>query len=143
MHVRTVRVNRLRNGFEALNATRRRQYIVDPMVVNEMPKGHGDVVDIVFFKPDLSRRNDGISDGDLVKEYEFHDLIPADPFSVVALNEAERAFADEKPHGILWKNAQGKWCSITFYRYDGHREVRVDQGDGVWVDIWWCAGFRK
>jgi hypothetical protein len=140
--VRTAKVNRSRSQQEAIEATGRVQY-TDREVVDAMPKGEGDEVEVVFFKPDLSERNGFISDDDLKKEFELRGLKPADPISVAAVNEADPAFADEKPHGTHWKDAKGNWCYATFRRWRGKRGVNVDRGGNGWVDDWWFAGVRK
>lgn len=140
--VRKVTVNRARTPQEALDATGRKQY-TDRKVVDSMPKGDGVEVEVVFFKPDLSERNGYISDDDLEKEFELRGLKPADPISVAAVNEADPAFADGKPHGSHWKNSDGKWCFVAFDLWGVERNVRVLRGDGDWDDLWWFAGLRK
>lgn len=140
--VRKAKVNRGRSQQEAIEATGRAQY-TDRKVVNAMPKGGGDEVEVVFFKPDLSNRNGRISDDDLEKEFELRGLKPADPISVAAVNEANPAFADENPHGTHWKDAKGNWCCLAFGRWDGERSVGCDRHDGGWGDGWWFAGVRK
>lgn len=144
--IRRVMVNHNRTQQEALDATAREQY-VDRKVVDNMPKGEGEEVEVVFFKPDLSKhlskRNNFISDDDLEKEFELRDLEPADPISVAAVNEADPSFADEKPHGTHWKNADGKWCFATFYCLYGWRGVVVNRNISGWDGSWWFAGRRK
>lgn len=140
--VRTAKVNRSRSQQEAIEATGRTQY-TDREVVDSMPKGEGDEVEVVFFKLDLSNRNGFISDDDLEKEFDLCGLKPADPISVAAVNEADSAFADEKPHGTHWKDAKGNWCYAAFRRWDDELEVRVYRSDGVWRGSWWFAGVRK
>ena len=140
--VRKATVNRSRSQQEAIEATGRAQY-TDRNVVDAMPKGEGNEVEVVFFKPDLSKRNSFISDDDLEKEFDLRGLKPADPISVAAVNEADPAFADEKPHGTHWKDAKGNWCFATFGRWFDEREVGVDRDDDAWDDGWWFAGVRK
>ncbi len=140
--VRKVTVNVNRTPQEALDATQRKQY-TDRKVVDCMPKGLGGEVEIVFFKLDLSERDGYISDDDLEKEYELRGLKPAAPFSVAALNEADPAFADEKPHGTHWKDENGKWCYAAFFRWSGERGVYVYRSDRDWYDNWSFAGVRK
>ena len=142
MIVRRVSVNRNRTPKQALDATGRKQY-TDGDVVNAMPHGEGDEVEVVFFKPDLTNRNGYISDADLDKDYELRGLKPADPYSVSVVNEADNAFADEKPHGTHWKDSNGKWCFATFGLWRGERFVSVDRHDYGWFDDWWFAGVRK
>jgi hypothetical protein len=140
--VRKATVNRGRSQQEAIEATGRAQY-TDRKVVDAMPKGEGNEVEVVFFKPDLSNRNGFISDDDLEKEFDLRGLKPADPISVAAVNEADPAFADEKPHGTHWKDAKGNWCCAAFNRWDDGREVIVDRDGSGWDDRWWFAGVRK
>lgn len=140
--VRKVKVNRSRTPQEALNATGRKQY-TDRKVVDSMPNGEGEEVEVMFFKPDLTERNGQISDDDLEKEFELRGFKPADPISVAAVNEADPAFADENPHGTHWKNADGEWCFAAFDRWRVERRVSVDRHDGGWGVSWWFAGFRK
>ena len=140
--VRTVKVNRSRSQQGAIEATGRAQY-TDRTVVDSMPKGEGDKVEVVFFKPDLSQRNGFISDDDLEKEFELRGLKPADPISVAAVNEADPAFADEKPHGTHWKDAKGNWCYATFNRWGVGCGVYVSRYGCDWCGSWWFAGVRK
>lgn len=140
--VRKAKVNRSRSPQEALDATGRAQY-TDRKVVDAMPKGEGDEVEVVFFKPDLSNRNGYISDDDLEKEFELRGLKPADPVSVAAVNEADPAFADEKPHVTHWKDAKGNWCCAAFSRWLDKCKVNVDRSGGGWRVSWWFAGVRK
>jgi hypothetical protein len=140
--VRKTKVNCSRSSQEAFDATGRKQY-TDRKVMDAMPKGVGDEVEVVFFKPDLSNRNGFISDDDLEKEFELRGLKPADPISVAAVNEADPAFADEKPHGTHWKDAKGNWCFATFGRWNGEREAFVNRYVSGWCDGWWFAGVRK
>ncbi|MBX4210510.1 hypothetical protein KW783_00870 [Candidatus Parcubacteria bacterium] len=116
----------------------------DRKVVDAMPRGDGAEVEVIFFKPDLSDRNGFISDDDLEKEFELRGLKPSDPYSVAAVNEADAAFADEKPHGTHWKDSKGKWCFVAFDQWGGVESgVRVDRRDRGWRDYWWFAGLRK
>lgn len=140
--VRKVKVNRSRSPQEALDATGRVQY-TKRTVMDSMPKGDGDEVEVVFFKPDLSKRNGHISDDDIKKEFEMRGLKPADPFSVAAVNEADPAFADEHPHGTHWKDPQGNWCYATLYRWSDERRVNVLRYDDDWSGDWWFAGVSK
>ena len=142
LFVRKVKVNRNHSPREALDATGRVQH-TDRNVVDKMPKAVADEVEIVFFKPDLSERDGYISDDDLEKEYELRDLMSADPISVAAVNEADPDFADKTPHGTHWKDADGKWIFVTFYRWEGKRKVDVSHYVYGWFDDWWFAGVRK
>lgn len=140
--VRTAKVNRNRSPQKAIEATHRAQYM-DRQVVDMMPTGEGDEVEVVFFKPDLSQCNGFISDDELEKEFELRGLKPADPFSVAAVNEADPAFADQTPHGTHWKDDKGNWCFAAFHRRLDLREVVVRRDDSGWLDRRWFAGVRK
>ena len=117
----------------------------DRKVVDSMPKGEGDEVEVVFFKPEPWEYTEPgyISDDDLEKAYERRNRNPADPYSVAAVNEADPAFADEKPHGTHWKNADGKWCFAALLPLGRQAQVRVDRIGRGWNDNWWFAGVRK
>lgn len=140
--VRKVKVNRRRSPQEAFNATGRKQY-ADRKVVDAMPKGAGDEVEVVFFKPDLSKRNGYISDDDLEKEFEIRGLKPVDPISIAAVNEEDPAFVDEHPNGTHWKNAEGNWCFAAFVHWSDARYVRVGEYSHDWLDDWWFGGLCK
>ncbi|MFI5260554.1 MAG: hypothetical protein ACHQU0_02050 [Candidatus Paceibacteria bacterium] len=136
--VRHVVVNRTRTPMEAINATGRTKYCNDDVVAS-MPQGEGDEADVIFFK--LGR---DISNADLDREYDLRDLKPADPYSLAAVNEADPAFADERPNGTQWKDADGKYCYAAFGRWlDGERCVDVFRSDNDWNDSWCFAGVRK
>ncbi len=137
-----VKVNRSRTPQQALDATGRAQY-TDRAVVDSMPKAVSDEVEVVLFKPDLSERGGFISDDDLEKEYESRILDPVDPVTLAALNEVDPDFADEKPNGTHWKNADGKWCFAAFSRWSDGRRVFVDRRVSDWLDRCWIAGVRK
>lgn len=134
---RRVPVNRGRQPEEALAATGRKQY-TDSEVVKAMPRGEGDEVEVVFFK-----LGHNVSDVDLDREYELRGLKPADPFSLAAVNEADPAFADQKPNCTHWQGAGGKWCCASFRRWVDERRLGVYRGDYGWGGGWWFAGLRR
>ncbi len=138
------KVNRSRSGKEMLDATGRTQYVNDE-VVAAMPRGEGDGAEVIVFMPEPEEYDhDGwISDEALDRAYEKRGLMAADPYSLGAVNEADPAFADDKPHGTHWKDAQGKWCYAAFYRWNGKRSVSVDRSGGAWGAGWVFAGVRK
>lgn len=140
MVIRHVPVNRARKPQEVLDATGRRQY-TDRKVVDSMPKGEGDEAEVVFFQVGRYVSND-----DLQKEYDLRGLKPVDPYALASVNEADPAFADQKPNGSQWKDADGKWCFVTFGRWrGGERDVSVDRfgSDDGWSGSWWFGGVRK
>lgn len=137
MIVRRATVIRNRSGAEALKATGRTMYVSDS-VVAEMPNGTETEMEIVFFK--LGRY---VNDVDLDKEYELRGLVPVDPFTLAAVNQADPTFADDHPNCTHWKNKSDKWCYAAFRRSVGERRVRVFQSVNDWLDLWWFAGSRK
>jgi len=137
MIIRHVTVDRTRTAKGALDATGRTQY-TDKGVVKAMPKGEGDEVEVCFFKIGT-----WVNDDQLEDEYALRGLIPADPFSLAAVSEADPAFADQYPNGTHWKDAKGRWCFAAFDRWNGERRVNVDRLDDDWNDRWWFAGLRK
>jgi hypothetical protein len=133
---RFVSVNRDRTPDEALSATDRNKYVTAD-VVKAMPRGTGEKVEVVFFK--VSR---DISDDDLEKEYALRGLVPADAYSLAAVNEADPSFADDRPNATHWKDENDKWCYAAFDRWDDGRSVDVGRSGYDWGDDWWFAGLR-
>lgn len=138
--IRRIAVNRKREPKTAIAATGRAFY-GNQDVVKAMPRGTGTEADVVFFKLDLG--GGYISDADLDKEYELRGLVPADPFSLATVNEADPAFADDHPNGTHWKDSSDKWCFAAFGRWRDERVVGVSRRDRGWLGSWWFAGLRK
>jgi len=137
MIVRTVSVDRSRTPEQALVATGRAQH-TDSKVVATMPKGNSEEVKVVFFKVGKF-----VSDDDLEKEYAGRNLVPADPFSLAAVNEAYQAFADKYPNGTHWKDDNGNWCFAAFVRWDDERDVYVRRNAYDWGGGWWFAALAS
>lgn len=138
-----VKVNRGSSPREMLNATRRWQY-TSHKVEDSMPRGMDDEVEVVFFKPEPWEytRPGWISDDDLEKALERRGL-KNDPLAVVAVNEAEPAFADEYRHATHWKDIKGNWCFAIFGRWLYRRRVSINSHGGDWrCDRYWFAGVR-
>ncbi len=144
MIVRRVKVNRSRTPQQMLDATGRRQY-TDRKVVDAMPRGDGEEVEVCFFKPDASAYQDGLmSDEEMERQCELRGMESADPYSLAAVNEADPAFADQMPNATHWKDANGNWCYAAFGRWfvDG-RGVRIHRICDDWYGRWFVAGVRK
>jgi len=135
--VRRVTVNRSRTLQKAIDATGRKKYLKDEVVASA-PGGMGEEVELFFFK--VGRY---LTDVELKKEFDSRDLVPADPHSLSAANEADPAFADDHPNGCHWQDADGKWCFAVFDRWNGERCVSVHRNRNGWLDSWWCVGVRK
>ena len=136
MIVRRVKVNRLRSPQEAIDATGRKQY-TDRKVVDSMPQGEGEEVDVYFFPLREYR-----SVQDVQRMLDERGLKP-DPYVVSAVNEADPSFADEKPNGTQWLDKDGRHCCVAFDRWRGGRGVFCSRSDGGWRDGWWVGGVRK
>lgn len=142
--VRKVKVNRGRSQQQAIDATGRVQHIVRK-VVNEMPKCEGDEVEVAFFKlrPEEYTKPGYISDDDLEKAIIARGLIN-DPIAVVAVNEDDPNFADEKQHVTHWKDARGKWCCAVFGHWcDGRGVIVEHRVEDYFANGRWFAGVRK
>ena len=144
LKVRTVRVDRTRTPQEVLDATDMAQYVNGAIVAN-MPRGEGEEVEVIFFKPsNYFFRNGLIRDEDLEKAYDLVGLYPADAYSLCAVNAADPTFSEECPNGTHWKDADGKWCFAAFdyWKGDGYN-VYVNQHPYRWSEHYLFAGFRK
>lgn len=135
--IRHVKVNREIPPQEVLAATGYTQY-TNGDVVRDMLKGEGEEVEVIFFKLDRY-----VSDDELEREYALRGLVPADPYSLAAVNRDDPTLADAKPNCTHWKDIEGKWCFATFNRWDDERNLRVYRRDAEWGDDWWFAGLRK
>lgn len=139
--VRRTKVDRHRSSQAALDATGRRQY-TNSEVVNGMPVGEGDEVDVVYFKPKPWEytRPGLMSDNDLEKALARRGL-KSDPRATIAANEDDPAFADNHPNGAHWKDAN--WCFVAFNRWRDERNVCVGRNDDGWGVDGWFSGVRK
>lgn len=135
--VRRVRVDRTRTPRKAIAATGRVEYLSDS-VVAAMPRGEGEEVAVHFFK--VGRF---VSDAALDEEYAKRGLVPADPYSMLAVDESDPAFGDDHPHGTHWKDADGMWCFAACGRWSGRRDVRVYRSVDDWHGDWWFAGLPQ
>jgi len=128
---RRVRSNRMRMPWQAILATQFRDYTIDDDVLCAMPRGIGDEVEVVFFLPDHCMSIDKLEN-----EYRSRDLVPADPYSLAGINEADLHFSFDYPNSTYWKDRSGKWCQATFAGWS----VRIIYIDSEVSDTMWCAG---
>lgn len=139
---RVFSIDRARVPKQALIATGRRLY-VDDAVIDTMPRGEGNEVELVFFKPDVSAYKSGwLSCQTLEREYEKHGLAP-DPIALAKFAEENAAFFDDKPVCCQWRDANGNYCCAAFRRWFDERLAGVCRNDVVWNDSWSFAGVRK
>ncbi|MBK7143339.1 MAG: hypothetical protein IPH75_14790 [bacterium] len=137
MLVCQVKADSTRSAQAALDATRRKQY-TNKDIVASMPRSEFEKNTVFFF-------NIGRSIGDMELDHEFavRNLIPADAFSLAAVNEADPTFADQYPNGTHWRDTSGNWCFARFNRWGIERDVDVFCNEDGWEDFWWFAGLRK
>ena len=135
--VRRVLVNRISTPEQMLDALGRKLY-VNRDVVATMPCGQGSEAEVHFFKPSRF-----VSDDELEKEYALRGLVPASPYDVAAVNQADPAFADSHPNATYWKDVSGKWCYLACGRWVGERSVDVAGRFRDWSAHMWLAGVRK
>lgn len=144
MFVRRVFVNRDRTPQELIHAMRWRGFscpYLDPTLLNTMPRGEGDEVEVVFF-----RLGYFVKEAALKKEHKILGLKPVDPYSLAAVNEVEGRFAYEHESGTYWKDAQGNRGCMTFKGHpsDGPKmSVFQPATDAHWGPDYWFAGIRK
>ncbi len=134
--VRKVKVNRNLTPRQALDATGRQQY-TNQAVVDTMPSGDGEEVELVYFKLGVFTLC-----GTLRAEFEARGLKP-DPIAQAADNAADPAFADKIPNACQWQDEDDDYCYATFRRWYGERSVRVFRNADDWFGLWWFAGVRK
>lgn len=134
---RWVKVDRDISPQAMLDATDRIQH-TNKSVVESMPRGEGEEVEVCFFE-----LNQNIDDDELAREYKLRGLVPADPYSLMQVNTDDPSFAGKHPNTTHWKNSKGKWCYTTFERWRDERRVYVYEGDRDWLDGWFFAGLRK
>ncbi len=139
----TVKVNRKHTPEEAIEATGFMQY-TEHSVVDAMPRGEGDEVELVFLEPNQEEytRQGYISNDDLDKVYKTHGLEP-DPFALAAFNEANPNFANTKPNITHWKGVNGKQCCAAFDYWGGKHGVHVREQEHGLHGHWLLAGVRK
>lgn len=133
MLIRHVTVDRTRSPLQGLEA-KGWKLRVDAAVVKTMPNGSGEQVDVYFFQVDCRK-----SDEDLGKEFKYRGLIPVDPFTLAAVNEADPEFAYTHQNATHWQDADGSWCYAVFYCWN-LKVVRVGRHKDDWHEGWWFAG---
>ncbi len=148
--IRRVKVNRNRTPEEVLKATGRHVLVVGEVFdgatrksyqidsgLKCMPHGEGDEVEIGFFNFGCAfRRSEQ-------KDLELHGLVPADPYSLSAVNEADPDFADTHPNYTYWRFGDGRFSFILFDRWHVGRVVVVSRDCSTWAGQTWLACFPK
>ncbi len=130
-------INRNQTPQQALDATGRKQYTTQS-VVDAMPHGEGENVELKFFELDY-----GPTTTELNAEYERHGLT-ADPFALCKHMQDDPAFADDRPVACQWDLGENGAASYaTFIGWDGGRDVSVDRTVNRWPRGYRFAGVCK
>ena len=128
---RSCPVNRNHTFQDAINATGRKPYC-NSNVVSTAPKCEGDFEGMfvnIGWIVDCDKLDTVLS------ELGFELIV--DPQGLADLNASDPEFADKYPNGTQWKNKDGKFCCAVFSRWDGERDVVVDQDFYCWSGGWW------
>lgn len=134
-----VKVNRARSTLRALSATGRDISLKDG-VVDTMPRGVGDHVNIVFFRPGPEFYEKGnLSCAALDAEYKRLGLRP-DPQALIDYNAANPTSADKQWNACQWKREGGDFCYVAFDNWIGKRGATVARCSGDWSIGWVFAG---
>ena len=124
-------INRNQSPQEALDATGRKQCTIQS-VVDAMPRGEGESVELKFFELDYNPTT-----AELDAEYESR-CLKADPFALSKHMQYDPAFADDRPVACQWDLDENSRASYAvFYRWSGRRVVRVNR-----CDVGWTRGYR-
>ncbi len=72
-------------------------------------------------------------------------LVPADAYTLAAVNEEDTSFSCFHSNCTVWKNNDGTCGNMTFARsrYNSPRDVSIDTIGNTWGGRWWFAGVRK
>lgn len=142
VHIAIVAVNRSRTPWQALYACGRKLYVNDA-VVDAMPRGTGEKVRLVYFKPDPSAyKKDWLLCDALDAEYKKRGLVP-DPQAQIDDNAANPEFADATPNACQWKDGDGNYCCAMLIRWSDERRVYIRRIDDVWGGRWTFAGVTQ
>lgn len=128
--LRHVFVDPERSLSEMLEATDRNIIIANEML-ETAPRGEGGKASVYFF---LDRFG---SIDYLRSECAKRNYIPADPRSLTAVHETDRAFADDRRNCTFWRGPDGKGYFMVFDWQDNVRRVRiVPDGVGLEGQVW-------
>lgn len=117
--------------------------VVNNQVVEAMPDYIRSDGETVFFRLAPNAHGGWISDDDLELEYKRRGLVPEDPRQLAKVNEDDRTFCDKHKHSTHWKDNNGGWCYISFYRWVDDLIVVVDVRSSKWQVNEWFAGRRS
>lgn len=127
---RTVRVNRAQTPEqmiefsevgEAWMKDRSFMHYVDDDVLPSMPKGFGEEVTVSFFRLFDQELNPEA----LLGQYALRGIVPADPYSVLAVNGSDRSFALQFPNRAIWRDPTGTWCYCSLQVVDGRTRLYI------------------
>jgi hypothetical protein len=128
-----VRVNRLRTRREMVYGIKRERYegIIDQGVIDLIPQGGEEVVDVHFFKRDRK-----LTATELSFEFRAQGL-KADPYAQAAVDEVDPEFVKGHPNLSIWMSgADG--CSFGLGQ--GEHRVLLNKNSLRYGPNWWFAG---
>ena len=85
--------------------------VSDTSILESIPRGTGEEVEVCFFMV-----NGNFTDDEIERECKKRKLIPADPYSIVAVNMEDPGFAEDKVLSTHWKGVDGVWYRADFWR---------------------------
>lgn len=128
--IRFVKVDRARTPKQAIDATRRVQY-VDADMLAMMPVGTGGA-EAIFVNLGHDVYCDKLDDE--LGKIGFKLIV--DPQGLAAINEDDPAFADERPNCTQWKDQNGNYWCMIFGGWYGERSIGLKRCDQLGDDLW-------
>jgi hypothetical protein len=133
---RTVAIDSGHTPMHCVEATGRNKYVTDS-VVSSMPRSPGGEVTLELYCFGKYMPCAEVEAWQNAPGYR-----AAFPDELLKMNEDDPAFADERPNGTQWKDAQGKYCFAYCDLWDDERLVGVGRYDEGWGDDFWFARVR-
>ena len=134
-----IKVNRNRTPQEAITAVKCLGYYLEKKVVNSVPRGEGEEVEICFFPIKGS-----VSVAEVQEMLDVRGLKP-DPYALAAFNEDDPSISGFHPTATQWLDNNGNHCYLSFSGnrdvFCGYSEDNWDGGD--WENELLMSGVRK
>ncbi len=138
-NIRTINERQLIDSWKKIGGI---AFISDPGALTTMPKGEGKEVEICFFN--LFKEKEHINDFLLTKEFKKRGLSPADPYSLMLVNQIFIKLLKFFPNCSHWKTAKGNWFQIAFEFNESpllslHKNILLSE----YHPRFWFAGIKK
>lgn len=117
---------------DSLGSTRER--LVEMRLVDTLPRGEGDVVNVHFFQKQRKMRTH-----DLAAEFQQRNLKP-DPYAQATIKLVDPAFVSAHPNVAAWKNGPDEWCYFGLGSRDPEMRTMLCLGPASFGPKWWFAG---